>query len=104
MHTQRQLKAMNNIKTITRSRLSQCRMNNQFKVAMNSKRGDDFDPQPFVDHYVKLSSEAGDKKIIPNPVLAGPNPNLHCLRKSPNLSQLSKLNLLLPRALQLNMV
>ena len=63
-HTERQVKAMNNIKTITRSRLSQCRMNNQFKVAMNSKRGDDFDPQPFVGHCVKLSSEAGDKKII----------------------------------------
>ena len=76
-HTERQVKAMNNIKTTTRSRLSQCRMNNQFKVAMNSKKGDNFDPQPFVDHYVKLSSEAGEQKIV-----------LQCGQQVPNVFRL----------------
>ena len=43
-HTERMVKAMNNIKTIHRTRLGQAKLNNQFKVAMNSKRGEQFNP------------------------------------------------------------
>ena len=44
---------------------------------MNSKKGDNFDPQPFVDHYVKLSSEAGEQKIV-----------LQCGQQVPNVFRL----------------
>ena len=61
-HTERMVKAMNNIKTIPRSSLGQTKLNNQFKVAMNSKTGEDFDPQPFVDHWIRKSVQANEKR------------------------------------------
>ena len=65
-HTERQIKFMNNIKTLHRTSLGQNKLNNQFKIAGNSKIGKDFNPQPFVDHYVKKSIQAKDaeQKIV----------------------------------------
>ena len=61
-HTERQIKFLNNIKTVHRTGLSQSRLNNQFKIAGNSAPSKKFDPQVFVDHYIKKSIEACEKK------------------------------------------
>ena len=61
-HTERQIKAMNNIKTIHRTTLGQAKLNNQYKIAMNSLPPKLFDPQPVIDHYVRKSTESLDKQ------------------------------------------
>ena len=61
-HTERQIKFLNNIKTVHRTGLSQSRLNNQFKIAGNSAPSKKIDPQIFVDHYIKKSIEACEKK------------------------------------------
>jgi hypothetical protein len=80
-HTERQIKFMNNIKTLHRTSLGQNKLNNQFKIAGNSKIGKDFNPQPFVDHYVKKSIQAKDaeQKIV-----------LSCGQEVPNVFRLKK--------------
>ena len=81
-HTERQIKFMNNIKTLHRTSLGQNKLNNQFKIAGNSKIGKDFNPQPFVDHYVKKSIQAKDaeQKIV-----------LSCGQEVPNVLSKEKL-------------
>ena len=57
-HTERQIKFLNNIKTVHRTSLSQSRLNNQFKIAGNSAPSKKFDLQVSVDHYIKKSIDA----------------------------------------------
>ena len=59
--TERQIKAMNNIKTTHRSSLGQTKLNNQYKIATSSERGKKFNAQKFVDHYVLKSIAAKDR-------------------------------------------
>ena len=78
-HTERQVKAMNNIKTTSRSRLSQARVNNLFKVATGSCTGEKYNPQAAIDHGMDLSVQAEGKgeKII-----------LQCGQQVPNIVRL----------------
>ena len=78
-HTERQVKAMNNIKTTSRSRLSQARVNNLFKVATGSCTGEKYNPQAAIDHWMHLSVQAEGKgeKII-----------LQCGQQVPNMFSL----------------
>ena len=75
-HTERQIKAMNNIKTIHRTTLGQAKLNNQYKIAMNSLPPKLFDPQPVIDHYVRKSTESLDKQ---QPIV------LQCGQQVPNI-------------------
>ena len=59
-HTERQVKAMNNIKTVPRTNLSQAKVNNLFKVATGALTGEEYDPQAAIDHWMDLSKQ-GDK-------------------------------------------
>ena len=79
--TERQLKAMNNIKTINRSGLSQTKLNNQYKIAARSETGKKFDAQKFVDHYVRKSIAANESQqdLV-----------LQCGTKVPNVFRLKK--------------
>ena len=79
--TERQLKAMNNIKTINRSGLSQTKLNNQYKIAARSETGKNFDAQKFVDHYVRKSIAANESQqdLV-----------LQCGTKVPNVFRLKK--------------
>ena len=50
---------MSNIKTTERVSLVQVKLNNLFRVATNSAKGDLFEPQPIIDHWINLSIKAG---------------------------------------------
>ena len=39
----------------------QVKLNNLFRVATNSRKGDLFDPKPFINHWINLSITAGQK-------------------------------------------
>ena len=51
---------MNNIKTVPRTKLSQAKLNNLFKVATGALTGEEYDPQVAIDHWMDLSKQ-GDK-------------------------------------------
>ena len=63
-HVERVIFALQTIKTDLRSTLSQHTLYNIFRVAHNSEPMNNFNPQPFLNHWLELSKQAGPKKII----------------------------------------
>ena len=57
-HVERMVKSLNHIKTTERVKLGQVKLNSLYRVSTNSSRGEDFDPDPIIHHWITLSMKS----------------------------------------------